>query len=134
MKQTKMKQNSKIGVGVGLAAAAAAAAAGAYFLYGKNGAKNRKAVKGWMLKARGEVMDQMERLESVSEEKYRDIVDSVIKGYRSAKNASPAELAAAAAEMKSHWNSIKRSLKSSAMKAKSRSRKTSQKSASSKSK
>jgi hypothetical protein len=112
-----MKTSKKVGIGVGLAAAAAAAAAGAYFLYGKNGSKNRRMVKGWMLKARGEVMDKMEKLESVSEDKYRDIVDSVVRGYKGAKNASPAELAAVAAELKSHWSSIKRTLGSSKSKA-----------------
>lgn len=116
-----MKTSKKIGIGAGLAAAAAAAAAGAYFLYGKNGPKNRKAVKGWMLKARGEVMENIEKLDKVSEAKYRDIVDGVIRTYKNAKKASPAELAAAAAELKSHWNSIKKTIeKASKPKAKPR--------------
>lgn len=118
-----MKTSKKVGIGAGIAAAAAAAAAGAYFLYGKNGAKNRKAVKSWMLKARAEVMEKMEKLENVSEDKYREIVDTVLRGYKSAKKASPAELAAAAAELKSHWNSIKKSIKASKPKAKPSSRK-----------
>jgi len=126
--KNKMKTSQKVGISVGLAAAAAAAAAGAYFLYGKDGAKNRKAVKGWMLKARGEVMDKMENLESVSEAKYREIVDTVIRGYKSAKNASPAELAAAAAELKSHWNSIKKTLQASKPKARKAAKKTVRKS------
>ena len=96
---------------MGVAAAAAAAAAGAYFLYGKNGSKNRKVVKAWMLKARGEVMEKMAKLQSVSEDKYGEIVDSVIRGYKSAKKASPAELAAVAAELKGHWDEISRTLK-----------------------
>lgn len=123
----KMKTSKKVGISVGLAAAAAAAAAGAYFLYGKDGVKNRKAVKGWMLKARGEVIDKMEKLENVSEDKYREIVDTVIRGYKSAKNASPAELAAAAAELKGHWNSIKKTIKK-ASKPKAKPRKAGRKS------
>lgn len=107
-----MNKNKKIGVSVGIAAAAAAAAAGAYFLYGKDGAKNRKKVKGWMLKARGEVLQRMEAMDQISQEKYHQIVDSVLRSYKSAKDASPAELAAAAAELKGHWNSIQRSFKS----------------------
>ena len=39
----------KAAKGIGLAALAAA---GAYFLYGKNGKKNRKKISGWMLKAK----------------------------------------------------------------------------------
>lgn len=116
----KKSTSKKVGISVGIAAAAAAAAAGAYFLYGKNGAKNRKAVKGWMLKARGEVLEKMESLENVTEEKYREIVDTVIRGYKSAKKASPAELAAAAAELKSHWNSIKKTIKTTVSKSKPR--------------
>jgi hypothetical protein len=111
-KTKKMDRNKKIGVTVGIAAAAAAAAAGAYFLYGKDGAKNRRKVKGWMLKARGEVLERMEALDQISQDKYHQIVDSVIRGYKSAKDASPAELAAAAAELKSHWGSIQRSFRS----------------------
>ncbi|OGY98405.1 MAG: hypothetical protein A2855_02655 [Candidatus Liptonbacteria bacterium RIFCSPHIGHO2_01_FULL_57_28] len=117
-----MKTSKKVGIGVGLAAAAAAAAAGAYFLYGKDGAKNRKAVKGWMLKARGEVMEKMEKLDKISETKYKEIVDSVVRGYKSARKASPAELAMVAAELKSHWNSIRRSFKATKPKAKARPR------------
>ena len=45
----KTKTTTGVGavVGAGLAAVAAFAAAG-YFLYGKDGAKNRKKVRGWM--------------------------------------------------------------------------------------
>src|SRR3990167_8132333 len=123
-----MKTSKKVGIGVGWAAAAAAAAAGAYFLYGKDGAKHRKAVKGWMLKARGEVMEKMEKLDRISEAKYKEIVDSVIRGYKGARKASPAKLAMVAAELKSHWNSIRRGFKAAKPKAKPR-RKTARKAA-----
>ncbi|KKW48138.1 MAG: hypothetical protein UY99_C0011G0001, partial [Parcubacteria group bacterium GW2011_GWA1_59_11] len=42
-----LSRKQAIGIGAGLAAAAVAAA-GAYFLYGKRGAQNRKKVRGWM--------------------------------------------------------------------------------------
>jgi hypothetical protein len=51
----------KAEIGAGIAAGVAAAALGAYFLYGsKDAKKNRAKVKGWMLKARGEVLEQLE--------------------------------------------------------------------------
>jgi hypothetical protein len=115
--KNKMNRSQKIGLGVGIAAATAAAAAGAYFLYGKNGAKNRRKVKSWMLKARAEVLQKMEALESVSEEKYREIVDSVVRGYKQAKKASPAELTALAAELKGHWSEIRKSFREHAPRA-----------------
>ena len=61
----KKKENhspaEKVGLGIGLTAAAVAAA-GAYFLYGsKDANKNRKTVKSWMLKAKAEVLEQLEK-------------------------------------------------------------------------
>jgi uncharacterized protein YfkK (UPF0435 family) len=109
-----MNNGKKVGLGVGIAAAAAAAAAGAYYLYGPSGSKNRKKIKGWMLKARGEVIERMEKLKDVSKEEYQEIVDSVVQGYKKAQNASPAELAALATELKGHWNSISKGVKGTA--------------------
>lgn len=95
------------GIGAGLAAAAAAVA-GAYFLYGKDAAKNRKKIKGWMLKAKGEVLDQMEKMKDVSEDKYNAVVDAVSKKYQAVKSIDPAELEQMAKELKGHWKSIKK--------------------------
>ena len=52
--KNELSTAQKVGIGFGLTAAAVTAA-GAFFLYGsKEAAKNRKKVKGWMLKAKGE--------------------------------------------------------------------------------
>lgn len=104
--------NNKTAVGFGLAAVAAAAA-GAYFLYGKDGAKNRKAIKGWMLKMKGEVLSQMEQLKEVNEDAYDKIVDAVAKKYQAVKQIDKTELAAMAADLKRHWNSINKAMKTS---------------------
>ena len=108
------KKTVKAGMGagtiVGLAAAAAAAAAGAYFLYGKNGAKNRKVVKGWMLKAKGEILDQMEKGKEMTEEAYNKVIDKVSQKYQAAKNIDRAEVDQMVKELKGHWGSIKKQL------------------------
>jgi hypothetical protein len=104
------KNESKAGLVAGIAAAAAAAAAGAYFLYGKNGAKNRRAVKGWMLKAKGEVLDQMEKGKELTEDAYHKIIDRVAQKYQAAKNIDRSELDQMAKELKGHWVSIRRQL------------------------
>lgn len=98
-----------MGIGLGMAAVAAAAA-GAYFLYGKDGAKNRKAVKGWMLKMKGEVLSQMEHLKEVNEETYGRIVDTVAKKYQAVKDIDKTELAAMAADLKRHWSNINKAV------------------------
>jgi hypothetical protein len=100
----KMGTGAKAGLGL---AALAATAAGLYYFYGsKEGAKHRKALKGWAVKARGEVMERMEKLKSIDRETYNKIVDQVIGRYRGMKNISVAELMALASELKGYWNNI----------------------------
>jgi len=108
------KSNNKakvVGVaGVGLAALAAAAA-GAYFLYGsKEGAKRRKKISGWMLKAKGEVLEQMEKVEHMNEKAYRQMVDTVAVKYKKLKHVDPAELQQMVKELKGHWKGIQKEL------------------------
>lgn len=101
---------SAVTVGVGIVAAVAAAAAGGYFLYGKDGAKNRKKIKGWMLKAKGEILDQMEKGKEMTEETYHKVIDNVAQKYQAIKGIDPAELQQMTKELKSHWKSIKAQL------------------------
>ncbi len=99
---------AKVAMGVGLAALAAATA-GAVFLYGTDaGKKKRKQIKGWMLKAKGEVLEQMENMKDLSEDAYTAVVDSVAKKYESMKDVDPVEVAALVRDLKSYWNVIKR--------------------------
>ena len=100
------KKNHRYGVGLGIAGAAALAAAGAYFLYGKDGAKNRKIVKGWALKAKGEVLEKMEELGSISKEAYERIVDRVGEKYSHVRSVNKKDLGKLVRELKSQWNSI----------------------------
>lgn len=112
------------GIGIALTAAAAAAAAGAYFLYGKDGAKNRKAVRSWMLKMRGEVLEKMERMREIDEKAYRNLVREVGEKYRRIKGMQPAEVAAVMKELTDQWKHIKANLggKAPAKKAASKAR------------
>lgn len=98
--------DSSVGV-VASAAALIAAAAGAYFLYGTDqGAKTRKQIKGWSLKAKGEVLEQLEGLSEVSEEAYGDIVKKVIAEYQKVKKLDASEVADFVAEMAGYWKQM----------------------------
>ena len=101
--------SSVVKAGVGLAALAAAAA-GAYYFYGKNGAKHRKSLKGWAVKARGEVMEKVEGLREVSQKTYYKVVEDVLKKYKKLEKVAPAEVAILTRELKSHWAAIKADL------------------------
>lgn len=103
------KKKNEGGSGLGLALAAAAAA-GVYFLYGsKDAAKNRKVVKGWTLKAKGEVLEKLEQVKGeLTEENYHKIVDSVVNKYNSVKEDRGEAVAALVKDLKGHWKSIKK--------------------------
>ena len=92
-------------VGVGLAALTAAAV-GAYFLFGKEGKKRRNKVKSWMLKARGEVLEQLENLQELNQAAYNRVIDEVASNYKKLKHIDPLEVAQMVGELKSHWKSI----------------------------
>jgi len=107
MKSTTKKNTEIAGaVGIGLAALAA----GALFLYGKGGAKRRQAVKGWMLKAKGEVLEKLETLEDFSQASYNRIVDEVAGHYKKLKNIESSEIVEMVTELKGHFGSIQKQL------------------------
>lgn len=85
----------------------AAGVAGAYFLYGsKNVTKNRKKVKGWTLKAKGEVLEKMETMKKIDETDYKRIVDTMAKKYKKLKTVNTKEAEALAKELKAQWKDI----------------------------
>lgn len=116
------ERNVAIGVGMALAAAGAAAA---YFLTGKKGAQRRKQIRGWMLKAKGEVLEKMEQAKDMNEELYSQIVEAVAKKYQAMKMVDAKELAEFNKEMRGHWRDIKKHIEPK--KAKKATKKTAKK-------
>ncbi len=102
-KKKGMGKGAKAGLGL---AALAAAAAGAYYFYGKDGAKHRKQLKQWAVKAKAEVIDRMKNLKVVTEATYNKIVAEVVEKYRTVKNIDPEEVKALAEELKGYWKHI----------------------------
>ena len=112
-----MKENTKnnsvakgVAVGAGLAVLTAAAA-GAYFLYGsKNAKKNRKQVKSWSLKAKGEILERLENLSEVNQAVYESIVKEVTDKYQTLKNLTPEDAIEFAGELKNYWTHISKEI------------------------
>jgi len=105
---TKKKSSHK---GLG-AMALLAAAAGAYMLYGsKDAAKNKKAIKGWMLKAKGDILEKLEQMKDIDEAKYHKVVDDITKKYAPLAQVSKTELQELIKETKGHWKNIKKHVK-----------------------
>jgi hypothetical protein len=95
-------------VGAFAAGAAIATAAVGYFLYGPNGAENRKKVESWTVKAKGEVLSKLEAAKEVSEEKYHQIVDMVTDRYAKMKDVGEEKATKLNRELKQYWSKIKK--------------------------
>jgi len=93
-----------IGVGVGVAALSAAA----YVLFGPDGKKNRKAIRSWSVKMKGEIIEKFENAKELTEPVYHKIIDEAKAKYEKLKNVDPAELEATVNEIKRHWKAIKK--------------------------
>lgn len=94
-------------VGTGLAAVAAAAIAGTYFLYGaKSASKHRKQVKAWSLKAKGEILEQLEKLSTVNEATYHKVIKQVASKYKTLKRLDAKDVVEFAEELQDHWKDI----------------------------
>lgn len=108
---TKKQTGSARGVELAVAAAVAAGA-GAYWLYGaKDASKNRKAARSWMLKARGEVLEGVEKLRDIDKERYMEIVNRVMKRYKTMSGVTAAEVAHMANDFKDSWQHIQKAAK-----------------------
>lgn len=102
----KKTSKTKMGLGIGAGLAVAAAAVG-YYLYGtKDGIKKRKKLEGWMLRAKGEILDRLEELEDVTEEQYNEIVDTVLADYKKIKDSEKVEKLQK--DLKKHWKNLKK--------------------------
>ena len=106
------------GVGAGLAAAATAGAA-AYWLYGaKHSAQHRKMAKSWMLKARSEVLDAVEKINDIDKEQYIKLVQNVLKQYGRKGGASAAEMSQMTKDFHTAWSHMQAARKSGTKAAK----------------
>jgi hypothetical protein len=105
------EKKTKAGAIIAGIAGLTAAAVGAYYLYGhKDSKKYRSKVKSWMLKAKGEVLEELEKAQEVTESAYMSAVDTIAKKYNELKSIEPEELEAFIMEMKDHWNGIKKTM------------------------
>ena len=111
-KKRASKSKGDSGLGSVFTGATAAAAAGAYYFYGPNGKRHRKLLKGWSVKAKGELLQRVERLPEVNAKDYYDIVDKIARKYAKLKEVNSKELAEFKRELKTHWRTLERKTKS----------------------
>ena len=110
---------TKIGAGI----AALTAAAVAYLLVGPQGKKNRKVLKGWVIKMKGDIVEKLENVKDITEPVFHRIVDEVASKKKKIKNISPADLEEAVKEIKRQWKTLAKESKSGTGSKKSSSKK-----------
>lgn len=109
------KVNKKGGLGQALAVGAgvAVASAAAYLLMGPEGKKNRKQIKGWAVKMKGEMIEKLEDLQEVTEPVYNKIVDQISEKYAKVKNIDKEDIDEVVGEVKKHWKALAKDAKKS---------------------
>lgn len=108
--QTKSKGLSKgqvVGIGVGVAAASLAA----YVLFGPDAKKNRKKIKGWAVKMKGEIIEKLEETKEVTEPVYHEIVDKIKDKYAKIKGIDQGDIEEVTKEVKKYWKSMIKDIK-----------------------
>ncbi len=105
------KESSNVGAKLGLAGLAVAGIAAGYFLYGKDGAKNRKAIKTWTLRAKADVIEKLEKAKEVGQDTFESVVDEISSKYGAKmKDISSEDVMTFAKDLKKHWKDIKSEL------------------------
>lgn len=106
----KKVENKKKGVSagavIGVGASVAALGAAAYLLFGPNGKKNQKAIKGWSVKMKGEIIEEFEKAKHLTEPMYHEIVDKVQARYAKFQNVDKKELESVIKGIKNNWKAI----------------------------
>jgi hypothetical protein len=100
------KRSGSRGVELGVIGASLAGLAAAYFFLGPKGKKHRKQTKAWAIKMKGDVVEKLENVRTVSEPVYNKIVDSVATEYKKRKMAGNKEIDSLARDIRKHWKTM----------------------------
>lgn len=107
-KKSVSKKGSSVKTAIGIGAGVAALSAAAYMLFGPDGKKNRKIIKGWSIKMKGEIIEKFEEAKELTEPVYHQIVDAAKAKYAKFKNVDQKELEQVISEIKKNWNVLKK--------------------------
>jgi hypothetical protein len=118
-KQTN-KKGMSAGAMIGIGASVAALSAAAYLLFGPDGNKNRKAIRGWAVKMKGDIIEKFEEAKEITEPVYHKIVNEAKAKYSQFQNVDKKELEDLVADIRKHWKIIAKNAKSKGKKPKAK--------------
>lgn len=111
MAKKNVKKGLSTGAVVGIGATVAALGAAAYIMFGPDAKKNKKAIKGWAVKMKGEIIDKLEDAKEITEPVYHKIIDEVSAKYTKIKKIDPKDLELAITDVKKHWKTMMKDIK-----------------------
>ncbi len=114
----KTEKKSMFGAGLIAGAGIIASIAGGYLLYGPEGKNNRKQVKSWMIKARGDMLSEIEKMKDVSKDKYEEAVVKITSKYAKLKDVGEQDIDMLKKDLMKYWKHIQADAKILASKKK----------------
>lgn len=105
-------------IGAAVVAAGVAAAAGYYFYGARDAKKHRAAASKWARGMKAEVVREAKKAKKLDKKTVTTIVDAVAAAYMGARAIDPAQLKAAARELKTNWRELEREIGSAGKTAK----------------
>lgn len=115
MKKQATKKSS-VGSAIAVGVSVAAATAAAYLLFGPDAKKNRKIVRGWAVKMKGDIIEKFEKTKDLTESAYHNIIDQVSAKYAKVQGVDTSEIETIAKDARKHWKTIVGGAKKSAVK------------------
>jgi len=88
--------------GLGIAAGAVAA----YLLFGPEGKTNRKKVRGWAVKMKGEMIEKFEKAKELNEDVYHKIVDEAAAKYAKIKDVDQKDIEDIVKDARKYWKTL----------------------------
>lgn len=110
-------KNKHLVLKAGLGVAAVVAAAGAYYFFGKDGAKHQKSAQAWVARAKKDVLAELKKAKGMSEKTYNTTVAKVMTKYQKFQKENPEAYALLVKELKSHWPKIAKHISASTSKS-----------------
>src|SRR5687768_6232250 len=107
-KSRKSNKGKRAGAAFAVSAGIAALSAAAYILFGPRGKQNRRELRSWAVKMKGEMIERFEKVEDLTEPVYQRIVKEVSQKYAKRTGVDKQELRAIVADMRKHWKHIAR--------------------------
>ncbi len=104
-------QKSSVGKNIAAGVTIAAGIAAAYLLFGPDAKKNRKIVRGWAIKMKGEIIEKFEKAKDVTESSYHAIVDQIAEKYAKIKGVEKSDIDAIVQDARKHWKTMTRTAK-----------------------